>query len=128
MMLGAAGQCFCYFMLTILIRYTEKVGYPEASQAKVAEAAVAFFFLYYAFFGFSFQGIPWLYPTEINSTAMRTRGAAVGTATNWIVNFIVVCQNSPPPSPHPGQLVQMLHCYKSIIQLILTPLPPHRSK
>jgi hypothetical protein len=24
-----------------------------------------------------------LYPTEINSMAMRTKGAALGTATNW---------------------------------------------
>jgi hypothetical protein len=26
-----------------------------------------------------------LYPTEINSMAMRTKGAALGTATNWCV-------------------------------------------
>ena len=35
-------------------------------------------------------GVPWLYPTEINSLSMRTKGAALGTATNWIVNFMVV--------------------------------------
>lgn len=34
--------------------------------------------------------MPWLYPTEINSLSMRTKGAAIGTATNWIVNFLVV--------------------------------------
>lgn len=39
----------------------------------------------YVFFGFGFQGVPWLYPAEINSLAMRTRGAALATATNWIV-------------------------------------------
>lgn len=36
-----------------------------------------------------------LYPTEINSQAMRTKGAALGTATNWIVNFMVV-EITPP--------------------------------
>jgi hypothetical protein len=36
----------------------------------------------------SAQGVPWLYPTEINSLAMRTKGAAIGTATNWIFNFM----------------------------------------
>lgn len=35
-------------------------------------------------------GVPWLYPTEINSLPMRTKGAAVATATDWITNFIVV--------------------------------------
>ncbi|KAI4119247.1 MAG: hypothetical protein LQ345_000841 [Seirophora villosa] len=33
---------------------------------------------------------PWLYPTEINSLSMRTKGAALGTATNWACNFMVV--------------------------------------
>ncbi|KAF5228957.1 hypothetical protein FOXYS1_15965, partial [Fusarium oxysporum] len=35
-------------------------------------------------------GVPWLYPTEVNSLPMRTKGAALATGTNWITNFIVV--------------------------------------
>jgi Sugar (and other) transporter. len=35
-------------------------------------------------------GVPWLYPTEINSLPMRTKGAAVATATDWITNFVIV--------------------------------------
>lgn len=31
-----------------------------------------------------------VYPTEINSLTMRTKGAALGAATNWILNFMVV--------------------------------------
>lgn len=31
-----------------------------------------------------------VYPTEINSLTMRTKGAALGAATNWIFNFMVV--------------------------------------
>lgn len=90
-------------VITVLIRYTEKDGY--AHQAEVAKASIAFFFLYYVFFGIGerliimtsymrliqytgWQGVPWLYPTEINSLAMRTKGAAAGTATNWIFNFM----------------------------------------
>ncbi len=55
------------------------MNYSHISQAK---ASVAFFFLYYVFFGIGWQGVPWLYPTEINSLSMRTKGAALGTATN----------------------------------------------
>ena len=69
-------------MLTILF----SLGYPH--QEEVAKASIAFFFLYYVFFGIGWQGVPWLYPTEINSLAMRTKGAAAGTATNWIFNFM----------------------------------------
>lgn len=34
------------------------------------------------------DSLQWLYPTEINSLSMRTKGAAIGTATNWIFNFM----------------------------------------
>lgn len=88
LMYAAAGQCFCYLIITILLRFNEKPGYPHATQ--VASASVAFFFLYYVFFGIGFQGVPWLYPAEINSLSMRQKGTALGTATNWIFNFMVV--------------------------------------
>ncbi|KAJ5851787.1 sugar transporter [Penicillium soppii] len=85
---GACGQCFCYIFITALIRYNEMEGYSH--RYEVASASVAFFFLYYIFFGIGMQGVPWLYPTEINSLTMRTKGAALGSATNWIFNFMVV--------------------------------------
>lgn len=88
MMFAGAGQSFCYLIICVLIRYSEKDGYPN--QREVAKGSVAFFFLYYVFFGIGMQGVPWLYPTEINSLSMRTKGAAIGTATNWIFNFMVV--------------------------------------
>ena len=75
---AAAGQCFCYFMITILLRFSEKESWTEAQQGKVASASIAFFFLYYVFFGIGFQGVPWLYPTEVNGLAMRQKGAALG--------------------------------------------------
>ena len=86
MMYAAAGQCLCYLLITVLIRYNELPGYPASKQ--VASASIAFFFLYYVFFGIGWQGVPWLYPVEINSLSMRTKGAAVGTATNWAFNFM----------------------------------------
>lgn len=93
MLVGSAGQFVCYLCITILLAYNEKPGY--ASAEKVADASIAFFFLYYVFFGFGWQGVPWLYPTEVNSLGMRTNGGALGTATNWIVNFMVV-EITPP--------------------------------
>ena len=86
MMYAAAGQGFCYLMITTLLRYSELPGYSGAKQ--VASASIAFFFLYYVFFGIGWQGVPWLYPTEINSLGMRTKGAAIGTASNWAFNYM----------------------------------------
>lgn len=84
----AFGQGICYLLITVLLAFTEKEEYPYKTQ--VASASVAFFFVYYLFFGCGFQGIPWLYPVELNSLSMRTKGAALGTATNWALNFMVV--------------------------------------
>lgn len=86
MMFGATGQFFCYLIITIMLALNEKPGFGHKHE--VASASVAFFFLYYVFFGIGWQGVPWLYPTEINSLSMRTKGAALGTATNWLCNFI----------------------------------------
>ena len=53
LMYAAAGQCVCYLIITVMIRYSELPGY--AHQTEVAKASVAFFFLYYVFFGIGFQ-------------------------------------------------------------------------
>lgn len=87
---ASAGQGFCYLIITILLSQVPIGGATTLKQKKIAESSIAFFFLYYVFFGFGFQGVPWLYPAEINSLSMRTTGAAMATATNWIVNFMVV--------------------------------------
>jgi hypothetical protein len=85
-MYAAAGQAFCYVFITVLIRYSEFESYHY--QKQVASASVTFFFLYYVFFGIGWQGVPWLYPTEINSLSMRTKGAAwarqqTGSSISW---------------------------------------------
>lgn len=51
--------------------------------------AVTFFFLFFASFGSGVLGVPWLYPTEINALEMRTKGASLAMATNWIMNYMV---------------------------------------
>ncbi|KAM0795019.1 general substrate transporter [Usnea florida] len=88
MIYASIGQALSYLLITILLRYNELPGYSGSKQ--VASASVAFFFTYYICFGIGFQGVPWLYPTEINSLSMRTKGAALGTASNWAFNFMVV--------------------------------------
>lgn len=79
MMFSTFGQGFTFLVITVLLRY----GSPPDGERKAAEASIVFFFLYFIAFGTGMLGVPWLYPTEINSIAMRTKGAAVATATNW---------------------------------------------
>lgn len=79
MLMSTAGQLFSFLIITILLRYAS----PTGNGAKAASASIAFFFIYYISFGMGMLGVPWLYPTEISSLPMRTKGAAVATATNW---------------------------------------------
>ncbi|KAK2596745.1 hypothetical protein QQS21_006200 [Conoideocrella luteorostrata] len=86
MLVSTAGQGLAFFIITILLRF----GSPPDGERRFSMASIPFFFLYYIAFGIGMLGVPWLYPTEINSIAMRTKGAAVSTATNWITNFVIV--------------------------------------
>ncbi|KAJ9374528.1 hypothetical protein DTO282E5_611 [Paecilomyces variotii] len=86
MMISTLGQLLCFLIITILLRFAES----RPTGSAVASASVAFFFLFYISFGLGMLGIPWLYPTEISSLPMRTKSAAVATATNWICNFVIV--------------------------------------
>ncbi|KAJ0120034.1 Sugar transporter STL1 [Diaporthe amygdali] len=85
MLISTTGQGLAFLVITILLRFGEAGG-----NRKAAEGSIVFFFLYYIAFGLGMLGILWLYPTEINSIAMRTKGAAVATATNWITNYVIV--------------------------------------
>ncbi|KAF2463556.1 general substrate transporter [Lindgomyces ingoldianus] len=88
MMVSTAIQFFCFLLMTILLYFANDLNRPD--HQIFGKASVVWFFIYYIGFGLGMLGIPWLYPTEINSLPMRTKGAAVATATNWITNFIVV--------------------------------------
>jgi fucose permease len=79
MLLSGFGQFLSFLVITILLRFA-------AENPVLGTASVAFFFLYHVAFGAGMLGVPWLYPTEINSLPMRTKGAAVATATNWCVS------------------------------------------
>jgi sugar porter (SP) family MFS transporter len=89
MLISTAGQGLAFLIICVLLKYAS-----DGSKSS-ATASIPFFFIYYIAFGVGMLGIPWLYPTEINSIAMRTKGAATATATNWITNYAIV-QMTPP--------------------------------
>lgn len=67
MMYAAAGQFFCYCIITICIRYNEDDRLSRTTQESWAKGSIAFFFLYYVFFGIGWQGVPWVC-SSINTT------------------------------------------------------------
>ncbi|KAJ6558288.1 general substrate transporter [Mycena capillaripes] len=91
LMWGAAGQCVCYMFISGFLSQAD----DPVNGTRYGAGATVFFFTYYLFFGICWQGVPWLYPVEINSLSMRTKGAALATATNWFSNYLIV-EITPP--------------------------------
>ncbi|KAK9450516.1 general substrate transporter [Limtongia smithiae] len=91
MMFSSAGVSMCFMVITISLSFMYK-GHDDHA---LGICAVFFFFLFFSLFAIGCLGVPWLYPTEINTLEVRTKGAAIAAATNWIVNYMVV-QVTPP--------------------------------
>merc|ERR1711939_1244134 len=91
MMCSAAACSMCWIGITIAMGISEHGG----NSYVCGSIAVAFFFLFFASFGMGVLGIPWLYPAEINALEMRTKGASLAMATNWICNYAVVQATLP---------------------------------
>jgi hypothetical protein len=91
MMTSAAACSICWIVIAASQGETERGG----DSYKLGIVAVAFFFVFFASFGMGVLGVPWLYPTEINALEMRTKGASLAMATNWICNYGVVQATLP---------------------------------
>ncbi|KAF2018240.1 general substrate transporter [Aaosphaeria arxii CBS 175.79] len=70
--------------------------------------ATVFMFLYFIAFSFGWISVPWLYPAEINSLSMRSKGASLATASDWLFNFVVV-QTTPLGIHHLGWFLYLIY-------------------
>jgi MFS family permease len=102
MLSGLVLQCFAYIMVAISVALLDdspqKVRVNAPSSSHVANSlqwgavAITFLFFYYAAFGCTWGMVPWIYQAEVNSLAMRTRGAAAATSMNWVSRTSSVCR------------------------------------
>ena len=116
----ATGNAVCYMLATAAsLLFIERLGRRPLLMSMAAAQAVAFLgiaisteighengahipgivatvfiSMYFLAFGFGWVATPWLYPAEVNSLSMRTKGAALATACDWLFNYFVV-QTTP---------------------------------
>ncbi|KAM0201814.1 hypothetical protein ACHAPI_001867 [Fusarium lateritium] len=81
MMFAAAGQAVCMAVLA---------GTVSTGRPGPGIVAIVMLFLFNFFFAVGLLAIPWLLPAEYAPLAIRTRAAALATASNWIFTFLVV--------------------------------------
>ncbi|KEQ99605.1 hypothetical protein AUEXF2481DRAFT_45729 [Aureobasidium subglaciale EXF-2481] len=77
MLLSTFLQLLAFLGISILLKFAIANG-----STACAEASIFFFFFYNIAFAVGMLGI--------NSLPMRTKGAAVATATNWVTNLVIV--------------------------------------
>lgn len=85
----AAAQSIAFFGIAI----STEIGHDRGALIPGVVATV-FISFYFMAFGFGWVATPWLYPAEVNSLSMRTKGAALATACDWLFNYFVV-QTTP---------------------------------
>lgn len=81
LMLSGAGLCLCFVLVAILL---------SLDSIRAAYGATAFIFLFQIFYGLGWLPVPWFYPSEISTTRLRTKSAAIASAFNWLSVFAVV--------------------------------------
>ncbi|KAI1489813.1 general substrate transporter [Biscogniauxia mediterranea] len=81
LMVCSAGLCLCFVMVSILL---------SRETAGAAYGATAFIFIFQLFYGIGWLPVPWFYPTEINTTRVRSRMQSIASGWNWMAVFAVV--------------------------------------
>lgn len=81
MLFACAGQAACMAILA---------GTVAEGGKTCGIVAIVMLFLFNFFFAVGLLAIPWLLPAEYAPLAIRTKSAALATASNWIFTFLVV--------------------------------------
>lgn len=89
LLVGSLGAGFAMFYLAIYSKLSNSFNSTPPRDAG-AKCAVAMVYIYAVFYGFSWNGIPWLFMAEVLPTRVRTLGMALSVAVQWLSQFIVV--------------------------------------
>jgi sugar porter (SP) family MFS transporter len=84
LLIGSVGQASSMAILAGTVHLANQ------GNSHAGIAAALFIFFFNAFFGLGWLGIPWLYPAEIVSLDIRAPVNGLSTATDWVLNFMVV--------------------------------------
>ena len=72
-----------------------QIDYATAIQYSAGIGAAAMLFVFQGAFTIGFQATVWVYPSELLPLRLRQRGSAISTASNWIMNFLIVLVTPP---------------------------------
>ena len=98
--------------LMLIVAILSKTFPPDPNATSIASpsvAAIAMVYLEAMTYNMSWGPVPWLYMSEIFPSRIREMGIAVGTATQWLFNF-VFSQATPHAVDNMGWRTFLMFC------------------
>lgn len=89
LLVGAAGAMVAMYYLAGYSSLSNSFHATPPSDSG-SNAALAMIYLYAIFYGFSWNGIPWIFASEALPNNLRTLGMMFAVCTQWLAQFIVV--------------------------------------
>jgi MFS family permease len=89
---GGFGCAVCYMVIAIL---SGLYSHDWLNHTGAGWACVAFAFLFILVFGVSYSPLGWALPSEVFTTASRSKGVALATCINWLSNFVIGIATPP---------------------------------
>lgn len=89
LLIGGIGAGFAMFYLAAYSSISKSFD-RVPSQDAGSRAAVAMVYIYSFFYGASWNGIPWLFTSEVLPTRVRTLGMAFCICIQWLTQFVIV--------------------------------------
>ncbi|KAI1398029.1 general substrate transporter [Hypoxylon fuscum] len=87
LLVSSVGQAFCMFYIGLYVRISPPVdGQPVPAAGYFALVCI---FVFAAFFQFGWGPACWILVSEIPAARLRPMNVALGSATQWLFNFVV---------------------------------------
>ena len=88
LLVGAAGGAVAMLVIGGILGATDPAAHPKAHLPPSGAAAIAFFYIWTAFYSMGWNGTPWVVNSEVFPGAVRQISAAAAAMSNWLWNFV----------------------------------------
>ncbi|KAK2774018.1 hypothetical protein FQN53_003883, partial [Emmonsiellopsis sp. PD_33] len=89
LLIGAVGGSVCLWIVGGYIKIAQPENNPTGDMTSGGIAAIFFFYLWTCFYSVSWNGIPWIYNSEMFDPNVRSLAQACAAASNWFWNFLI---------------------------------------
>ncbi|KAH7911331.1 general substrate transporter [Hygrophoropsis aurantiaca] len=118
---GAAAMALSHLLIAVLIFQYE---HDWAGHAWAAWVAVGAIYMFTFSYGTSFGPISWVIPAEVFPLAVRSRGVALATGSNWTNNFFIGLITPPLMEISAGHTFLLFACACALAYLWATHIIP----